>query len=182
MQASNRLTLLRFGLSQTFVQSAKANGHATPGLHHLLPVPIRERLILLAKLDGAEPATIRKILRVSQEDALLQSVEMQLAIHIWQRSMNNTYWYLPTKHGWRQQRNTAVERALGQLLWADVAVALIGDSVPSKLSAIPLRRRLILYMLLVEQYEWSQIMEVMSVTNWEIRQAINTGLTAIGGE
>jgi hypothetical protein len=181
MHPSQRLTQLRYGLATAFVCREQTDGLVTPGLHHLLPVPIRERLILLAKIDGADARTIRAILPVSREDAEGTSPEMVFAIRIWQQTLEDAYWSLPERHGWRRQRNVAVERSLSQLLWADVAVALIGDATLPAIDALPLRKRLILYLLLVHHADWATITELMHASNWEIRQAILQGLAATGG-
>lgn len=181
MHPSTRLTHLRFGLAGAYALQVKTNDIATPGLHHLLPVPIRERLILLAKIDGADARVIHQILPVSREDAACISQDMRFAIHIWRQSLDDAYWNLPEKHGWRKQRNVQVERSLSQLLWADVAVGLIGEGTLPAMSVIPLRRRLVLYLLLVEGATWRQIMLLLHATNWEIRQSIHDGLRAVGG-
>ncbi|MGI8486748.1 MAG: hypothetical protein ACR2OU_21130 [Thermomicrobiales bacterium] len=55
-------------------------------------------------------------------------------------------------------------------MWADVAVALIGDgALPEVVHTISLSKRLILYMMLVEEARWEDVMRAFRCTNWEIR-------------
>lgn len=137
--------------------------------------------MLLARIDGADPATIARILPVSREDASLETPAMREALQLMQRSLEDAYWYLPERHGWRKQRNLAVERSLRPLLWADVAVALIGDGTLPRVAAIPLRRLLMLYALIVEQLRWDEVVQLTGCTNWELRRAIFDSLRAVGG-
>lgn len=160
--------------------------------------------MLLAKIDGADPRVIQKILPVSKDDAELVSDPMRRATKIWLRSLSNpaAHWpsYLTrpdmtpdrdlteasgedpqgTKY-WSDHYGARIDTALGKLLWADVAVALIGEGTLPEVADIPLRRRLLLYLVLVEGMRWDEVMELMDCSNWELRQAILDGLRATGG-
>lgn len=78
MSLTPRLTQLQFGLSRIYVQQQGAK--TTPGLHHLLAVPIQERLVLLCRLEGATPFEITKALKVGIEDARLEAERMVAAV------------------------------------------------------------------------------------------------------
>jgi hypothetical protein len=51
---------------------------------------------------------------------------------------------------WNWRFGAALEAELGRLLWSDVAVALIGHSVPGQVARLSLKQRLVLYCLLVK--------------------------------
>lgn len=53
-------------------------------------MPICERLILLAKIGGATPAQIKRIICCGREDAEGISPEIRFAIHIWQETFDVT--------------------------------------------------------------------------------------------
>jgi hypothetical protein len=74
------------------------------GLHLLLSVPIRERLVFRVKIDGA---TLQKMSRMSQcsdEDAHLQSVAMIDAVATWQATLRDVFWTVPTRSHWRFEK------------------------------------------------------------------------------
>lgn len=180
MNPSPRLPCLRYQIARSFADQQRNTSTATPGPHHLLPVPIRERLILLAKIDGASPQQIRRTIRCSYEDAHLQSDAMVDAIATWQATMKDVFWNVPTRSNWRFQREASVEKAFKQLMWADVAVALIGDAaLPELVSDLPLKRRLLHYTLLVEDLRWHRARPMLRCTDWQIRESIRIGFRAV---
>jgi hypothetical protein len=182
MNPSPRLPYLRYAIVRKFAEQQRTTYTATPGLHHLLAVPIRERLILLAKVDGATPHQIRRMLHCSADDANSRSDGMLDAVSIWQSTIQDAFWHFPTRANWRFQKEASVEKGIKQLLWADVAVALIGDAaLPELVQSLPLKRRLMLYALLVEDMRWSSIQPLFRCTNWQIRESIRIGFDAVGG-
>jgi hypothetical protein len=182
MNPSPRLPHLSYQIARAFAEQQRNTSIATPGLHHLLPVPIRERLILLAKVDGATPQQIRRTIQCSYEDAHLQSDAMLDAVATWQSTIKDAFWAVPTRSNWRFQKDASVEKGLKQLMWADVAVSLIGDAaLPELVSALPLKRRLMLYTLLVEDMRWHTIKPLLRCTDWQIRESIRIGFKAMEG-
>jgi hypothetical protein len=129
-------------------------------------VPIRERLILLARIDGATPHQIRRLLHCSTEDANCRSDAMPDAVATWQSTIQDAFWHFPTRSNWRFQKQASVEKGIKQLLWADVAVALIGDTaLPELVQRLPLQRRLILYCLMVEDMRRDNIRALFRCTD-----------------
>lgn len=182
MNPSPRLPLLRHAIAQNFAQQLRDTSTVTPGLHHLLAVPIRERLILLSKIDGATPHQIRRMLRCSTEDAAGRSDVMLDAIATWRATIQDAFWHFPTRPNWRFQRHASVEKGMKQLLWADVAVSLIGDAaLPELVQNLTLQRRLILYCLLVEDMRQAPVRNLMRCTDWTIRESIRIGFEAVEG-
>jgi hypothetical protein len=103
------------------------------------------------------------------------------AVATWQSTIQDAFWHFPTRSNWRFQKEASVEKAMKQLLWADVAVALIGDTaLPELVQRLPLQRRLILYCLLVEDMPWKRptmpIYRLFRCTQWQIRESIRIGL------
>jgi hypothetical protein len=182
MNPSPRLPHLRYAIGEAFAQQQRNTDTVTPGLHHLLPVPIRERLILLARIDGATPHQIRRAVHCSTEDAKCVSDPMVDAIAIWRSTLQDAYWNVPTRPHWRHQKKAPVEKSIKQFLWSDVPVALIGDAaLPELVSSLTLKHRLILYGLLVEELPWRRIRPLLRCTDWQIRESIRIGIEAVEG-
>jgi hypothetical protein len=86
---------------------------------------------------------------------------MHHALEIWHQTLDDAYWCVPVRSNWRHQKHASVDKALRQYVWADVAVALIGDAaLPEIVSALSLRRRLIAYSLMVEETTRQQTVEL----------------------
>lgn len=180
MNPSPRLPHLRYAIARKFAEQQRTATIATPGLHHLLSVPIRERLILLARIDGATPHQIRRILHVSAEDANCRSDVMLDAVSTWRSTIQDAFWHVPTRANWRFQREASVEKSIKQLLWADVAVALIGDAaLPELVQSLSLERRLIAYCLLVEDMRREPIRRLFHSSDWNIRECIRIAMQSI---
>jgi hypothetical protein len=78
------------------------------------------------------------MLYVSADDANGRSDVMLDAVSIWQSTVQDGFWHLPTRPNWRFQREASVEKGIKQLLRADVAVALIGDAaLPELVQTLP---------------------------------------------
>lgn len=206
MTPSSRLSQLRFGLKRLFAGQRAARAHHTPGLHHLLSIPLTYRLILLAKIDGADQRTIRRLLKVSKDDASLKSRRMRRAVAKWRQTIASPFEKLPeswlrdelipdgdltdpalppTEGGgsWNRRHGAALEQRLDDFLWSDVAVCLIGVSVPLEVAnLLTLHQRLILYCLLVAHLTQEETCEILYCNKWDIDKAIRNGLKAIGGQ
>lgn len=204
MTQSHHLSRLRFGLKSLYALQEREHATTTPGLHHLLPIPIRERLVLLATIDGADERAMRRAIKVSKEDASLTSRRMK-------RTMHRLKGYLASPHGhwpevwtrvdltpdedltngfvheesqgiaWNCRYGASLEVQLGRLLWSDVAVCLIGQSVPPSVATLSLKARLALYCLLVQGCAQDETIQIMGCTEWDIERSLRDGLRAVGG-
>jgi hypothetical protein len=196
------LSQLRFGLSQLY--AFQEHSMTTPGLHHLLPIPVRERLILLAVIDGADERAIRKAIKASKDDRSLNSRRMKRTLLRIKEHLKtpHSYWpevwtradltpdadltnglILEESQGiaWNRRYGASLETALGRLLWSDVAVCLIGQSVPRRVARLSLKHRLILYCLLVDGRTQDETIQIMGCTGWDIERSLRDGLRAVGG-
>lgn len=198
------LSQLRFGLSRLYTLQAREHRISTPGLHHLLPIPLRERLILLAVIDGADERTIRRRLKVSTEDAMLASRRMKRTLQRVKGYIASPHDYFPevwTRDdltpdadltnglilaesqgiAWNRRYGEKLEAHSGRLLWSDIAVALIGQSVPRQIARLSLKQRLIVYCLTVEGGTQQETIQIMGCTEWDIERSLPDGLRAVGG-
>ena len=205
MTQSHSLSQLRFGLKSLYALQEREHATTTPGLHHLLSLPIRERLILLAIIDGASEREIRQAMRVSKDDASLHSRRMKRAVgrlkaslgtplgnwpEVWTRAdltpegdlTNGIVTEESNGIAWYRRYGSSLESQLGRLLWSDVAVALIGQSVPPHVSALSLRTRLTLYCLLVEGCTQNETRQIIGCTEGEIDRSLRDGLRVVGGQ
>ena len=204
MTQSSNLSQLRFGLKQLYTRQEREHSTTTPGLHHLLPIPLSERLILLATVDGAGERAIRRSLKASKDDCSFRRRRMK-------RTMQRLKGYLASPHeqlpevwaredltpdedltdgvvfvesngiAWNRRYGNQLETHLGRLLWSDVAVALIGQSVPRRVARLSLKHRLILYCLLVDGRTQDETIQIMGCTEWDIERSLRDGLRAVRG-
>lgn len=204
MTHHSNLSQLRFGLAKLYARQAREHRSSTPGLHHLLPIPLPERLILLAVVDGANERVVRRVLRTSKEDASLQSRKMKRTLQRFKTYLDAPYDHWPEvwtrvdltpdtdltngatfadSNGvaWNRRYGNALETHLSRLLWSDVAVALIGQSVPRQVANLSLKHRLILYCLLVDERTQDETIEIMGCTRWDVERSLRDGLRAVGG-
>ena len=80
---------------------------------------------------------------------------------------------------WNRRYGNQLETHLGRLLWSDVAVALIGQSVPGRVARLSLKHRLILYCVLVEGITQDETIQIMGCTEWDIERSLRDGLRAV---
>jgi hypothetical protein len=201
MILSANLSRLRFGLKALFVAQQTDRVHNTPGLHHLLVLPLPQRLLLLAALDGATEKQRAKALKIETEYVSLDTPTMQAAIAHWQAEIAAPFGHWPTwwvredltpecdlttetrdmtgSRSWSKRSGVKLERQLAGLLWADTAVTLIGHSVPATLAQLTLRSRLILYCVLVEGLTYRHTAEALKGTKWEVEHAIHQALATL---
>lgn len=155
MTYHSSLSQLRYGLGKLYARQVREHRTTTPGLHHLLPIPLPERLVLLATIDGADERAIRRAMRVSKDDAALKSRRMKRSMQRMKQHLAQPHSYWPevwtrsdlTPEGdltdgvvleesngiaWNRRYGEKLETHLGRLLWSDVAVALFGHSVPPR--------------------------------------------------
>ncbi len=204
MTQSHHLSQLRFGLKSLYALQEREHATTTPGLHHLLTLPIRERLILLAIIDGASEREIRQAMKVSKDDASLHSRRMKRALgrlkaslgtplgnwpEVWTRAdltpegdlTNGIVTEESNGIAWNRRYGSSLESQLGRLLWSDVAVALIGQSVPPSVAALSLKARLALYCLLVDGCSKDETRQIIGCTEGEIDRSLRDGFRAVGG-
>lgn len=188
MNYSIRLNDLRFRLDRLYRQERRPR--SGPPLHLLLPIPISERLILLARIDGATPQDIKLLLKVRDDDAALKSERMLQAVALVEKADPFTHWPDPwfeaplldrpditevgqgTGYGWDERYGHAVERACRQVLYSSSAACLIGECVPFKLKELSLQERLFVYCLVVEEMQWREIQTLLHCSEWAIRESI----------
>jgi hypothetical protein len=204
MTQSPHLSRLRFGLKSLYVLQSAEHTTTTPGLHHLLSIPIRERLILLALIDGADERAIRQTMSVAKDDATLSSRRMKRTVQRMKAHLTTPHAHWPevwlrddlTPDGdltnglilqdsqgiaWNRRYGASLESTLGQLLWSDVAVCLLGQSVPPQVATLSLRTRMIIYCLVVEGCTQDETIRIMGCTEWDIDRSLRDGLRAVGG-
>jgi hypothetical protein len=194
MTFSQQLTWLRYTLSQEY----QRHRHPAPALHPLLTIPLPQRLVILAKLDAGNEREIRQALQLKADDPRLSDEQIVRAVSAYQRAIRNgTSWpsqlvrpdltpdvdltngeYSPALGVilWDERYGRQVERTLQQLVWADVAVALIGEGVTKRVAALSLRDRLILYCLAVEGCSWKQTQEAMRAREFDVRRALRRAM------
>ena len=181
MTSSPRLSALRFGLERLYREGSVSRPRPCPPLHAMLAVPIKERLVLLALTDGAGAAEIKRTLKVKDEDVRLTSPRMRGAVAQLQEALLDPYGHLPDPDALTNDTQRMVaERCLRQLLFASTAVCLFGEAVPPRMASLPLRDRLILYLLLVEEVDWKQAQELTGCTEHGVRSAIKHAMEQIG--
>lgn len=153
---SSRLHRLRLAFEA--LEPRTRIGRPSLPLHLLLPVPIRQRLILLCLIEGEQPATIKRMLKVS--DAEIDEAAS-----------------LPFPRGpvctWIEPE-TDTERRLRQLLFPSTAVLLIGERVPSPLRDLTLKERLAIYCIVVEELSREETQELLHCTEHSIKRALET--------
>jgi hypothetical protein len=116
------------------------------------------------------------------EDANCRSDVMLDAVVTWQSTIQDAFWHVSTRANWRFQEQASVEKGIKQLLWADVAVALIGaGALPSMVQNLTLQRRLIRYALMVQEMRRDAIRTQFRCTDWNVREVIRIGFEAVEG-
>jgi len=169
-----------------------------------LPIPLPERLILLAIIDGAAPTEIKKTLRATQSDLMMVSPRMMLASAALERSLREPFDSWPRQYTrddltpdidlteapwrgkvtgsfWDDRWGKEIEVCLRQLLFAEVAVCLFGDAVPDRLRDLTLQERCTAYCLLVEEMDWRAVQELFGCTQHRIRSVILKTQELLGG-
>lgn len=202
MTQSSNLSQWRFGLKKLYARQEREHATTTPGLHHLLPIPLPERLVLLATIDGAGDGAMRRALRVGKDDASLSSRRMKRTLQRMKTHLSQPHGYWPEVWtrvdltpdddltnglvlsgsqgiAWNRRYGEKLEIHLGRLLWGDVAVALIGQSVPSNVARLSLKQRLALYCLLVEGITQEETIQIMGCTEWDIERSLRDGLRVV---
>ncbi len=160
---SSRLHRLRLAFEA--LEPRTRIGRPSLPLHLLLPVPIRQRLILLCLIEGEQPATIKRLLKVSDAE-IAEAAD------------------LPFPRGpvctWLEPE-TGTERRLRQLLFPSTAVLLIGERVPPCLRDLSLKERLMVYCALVEELHREDIQQLLHCTEHAIKTALTKVQRQVGG-
>lgn len=170
MTFSHRLTALRFALEALYRREAASRSKPAPPLHALLAVPIAERLVLLALLDGATAPEVKQLLKVSDQDAALSSDRMTAALATLQAALADPFSHLVDEIDPDNLHPAEVQ--LRQLLFPSAAACLVGESVPPQMAQFPLRDRLIAYCLVVEELRWEDVERLLGCSEWAIRCAL----------
>lgn len=85
---------------------------------------------------------------------------------------------------WNRRYGASPDVEFARLRWADIAVALIGQSVPPRAAALSLNARLILYCslcLLVESCTQDETRQIMGRTEGETDRSLRDGPRVVGG-
>ncbi len=166
-----RLNRLRLSLERLAVAQLKASGMPCPPMQAFLAVPIRERLVLLARADGADEKTIQRLLRTTPEDAALQSQRMVEAVKLLTAAMDEP-WGLVAP-GW------SLERLKSLYFYRRFPAMLVGEAVPAELATLSLQQRLGLYLILVEGASREEVQSYLGCTEHSIKRAIEYAQTAV---
>ena len=179
MLATDRLSHFRLALCSLYERErGDRRGTTTLNLLPLLTIPIPERLIILARLDGARPGEISRTLHVSPADASLSTPRMLAAWQALPDLLAQPYAFIEDgilvgdTRRFLEAHGEAIERRFIQWFFADVTVCLFGDGMPRQLLGLTLRDRLIIYLLLIEVMEWRDIQDAMRCTEHAIKAAI----------
>ncbi len=83
MMSPTRLHHLRLSLERLAHRQLREAGLICPPMQAFLAVPLTERLILLAKADGADDKEIKRLLKATDEDVAVTSPRMEEDIKNW---------------------------------------------------------------------------------------------------
>ncbi len=167
-----RIHALRVTFERLYPAHARSLGRPAPPLHALLAVPLPERLVLLALIDHAPAEEIRRTLKASADDIRLTGDRMRSAVRILKDALLRPYAHL--------RPEDEPESQLRRMLFPSSAVLLFGETVPSNLATLTLRERLIIYLILAENWQWSQIQSYLGCSEWAVRQAVRRAKEQIG--
>jgi hypothetical protein len=176
MSTPPRLHSLRLDLERLALAHFKAHRIEPTPMQAFLAVPLPERLILLAKLDGADGKSIKKLFRVSEDDVTLQSERMMEAVKLLTVAMAEPWDSIP---------DGDLDTQLGQVIFTYLPAVLIGDGVPESVAKLSLRQRLAIYLVLVSRLSYKrsspQVQELLGCTEFFVRRSIIECRKAIGG-
>lgn len=141
MKSPPRLHALRLSLEHLALRHLERERLSAPPMQAFLAVPVPERLILLAKLDGADDKHIKWLLRASDADVALFSDRMVSAVAALTAAMDEPWGFIDPQ--------VDPELQLMQGLFRHVPIALIGEVVPPELSTLTIDQRLAMYLVLV---------------------------------
>lgn len=167
MSTPPRLHTLRLDLERLAVSHFKQHRLDPMPMQAFLAIPLPERLILLAKLDGAEPRAIKKLFKATDEDVELASERMVGAVKLLTAAMDEPWDFIP---------DGDLDTQLGQMIFTYVPNMLIGDGVPEAVGRLTLKQRLCLYLLLVARLSYKrsspQVQQLLGCTEFFVRQSI----------
>jgi hypothetical protein len=196
MNHSHRLQQL---FEQAYQRHVKADAPSATSLIPFLAIPIQERLILLALLDGAtlpeikvafpfaKETDIRKVSKrmIAAEDQLMAAIEdpwcwlwpgFERVDETGDLTDPETPFPVPS---FTIPPGTDVQ--LRQIFYGSSALMLFGEAVPTVIARLSLQQRSVLYCLAVEALSWQDVKTVLGCTEWKIRRAIKDAEEALGG-
>lgn len=168
MKSPPRLHAFRLSLEHLALRNLERGRLAPPPMQAFLAVPLPERLILLAKIDGAEAKHIKWLLRASDDDLGLTSPRMVQAVALLTAAMDEPWGFIDL--------SIDPELQLMQSLFRHVPMALIGEVVPPALSSLTIGQRLGLYLILVCGLSYKrtspEVERLLGCTEFFVRSAI----------
>lgn len=200
MPLTNHISRLQWRFKKVYEAQARTDAPSPTSLIPFLYIPIQERLILLALLDGATLPEIKAALPFAKETDIRKSSPRMIAAgeRLNYAIKNHWCWIepgpLPTDEpgdlvdtneefpypaAWLPE---GTDRQLRKIFYASSAIMLFGDVVPSAIARLSLQARAILYLQTVEEYRWLDIQELLGCTEWKIRFAIKGAEEALGGK
>ena len=191
-----QIDTLRLAFERRYPIVAKRYQHNPPPMQAFLALPIKERLVLLALLDGADEATIRQTLPFAkQTDARLTSPAMQAAVARLHEALATPAFFidlagipLPTDHtGDLTDMATkmlcrdadipdTIERTIRQVWYPSAAPLLVGPMAPAEIAVWGLKERLALYLMIVQECSYAEVQELLGCSDWFVRKCIRAAL------
>ncbi len=186
MQTPPRLSFIRHRLRTLYDRSERerANG-STISPWTFLVLPIYERLILLARGDGASAYQVHRELGFAYADTSLSTDRMEFALHQLRESMATPFQMLddaPTIMGgrsWSNIHGAWIERRWRQLFFPQVAMCLMGESMPPVFRDLTLLQRCVIYCVVYEEMEWRDVQDLLGCTDHCIRLSLRRMMETI---
>jgi hypothetical protein len=191
---------IRLLCEAAFERQSKTPGHPpAPYMQSFLAVPLKERMTLLALYDGRTMEEIKAAFPwVKETDVRLKSARIQDAAAILCLSFEDpTAWMNPGPYPEDETGDlvdpttplpvstreipATIETQLRQALFTSVPVMLFGTHVPKEIAQLGLRKRAIVYLVVVEEMPWGEVMSLMECSKRQIHNSLTGMVRALGG-
>jgi len=197
MSLSQRIRILS---EAAFTRQSRQPGNPpAPDMRPFLSVQLPERMVLLALYDGQSMEEIKAAYPWAKEtDVRLTSHRIQPAIADLIAAVHDpTAWIRPgpipeveagdltdpdTPDPINHRRIPAdVETQLRQAFFPSVPLMLFGAHVPPEVGAISLQHRAVVYLVVVVELPWSEVMRMMGCSKRQIHNSLVEVIEALGG-
>jgi len=192
---------IRILSENAFTRQSKLPGHPpTPDMRPFLAVPIRERLVLLAIYDGQPMEVIKGAYPWAKEtDVRRTSHRIQDALAIFNAALKEpTAWINPGPYPVAEVDGDLgypdtpfpinsrtipadTDKQFRQAWFPSTPLMLFGAHVPPAMSQLSLKRRSIVYLAVVEEWSYSQIMETLECSKRQVHTSLIKAIEALGG-
>jgi hypothetical protein len=176
MSTPPRLHALRLTLERLAVAHFKQHHISPPPMQAFLAIPLFERLVLLAKLDGADARTIKSLLHTTDADVALESERMVNAVHLLTSAMDEPWMFI---------EDGDIDTQLGQIIFDYLPAILLGEAIPGQIASLSLKQRLAVYLVLVQRLSYKrsspEVQKVLGCTEFFVRRSIIECQRAVGG-